>query len=108
TVDPKEIAAVDMYKLIIGAVVPRPIAFVSTASSEGVVNLAPFSFFNGISSNPPCLVISIGMPATGVPKDTLRNIKETGEFVINSSNEWLVEALVHTAGAYPHGVNEME
>ena len=107
TVDPSVIPARDMYKLIIGAVVPRPIAFVSTIGKDGTGNLAPYSFFNGVSSNPPCLMISVSYKEDRSKKDTLRNIEETGQFVVNSANEWLIEPLVHCAGAYPYGVDEM-
>ncbi len=107
-IDPAQVSALDMYKLLIGSVVPRPIAFVSTLSTDKKGNLAPFSFFNGVSSNPPCVMISVGHTAQGEMKDTLRNIEDTREFVINSSNEWLAEPLVHCAAQYPFGVNEME
>ncbi|RIL09274.1 MAG: hypothetical protein DCC75_06880 [Proteobacteria bacterium] len=97
-----------MYKLLIGAVIPRPIAFVSTQSSAGVGNLSPFSFFMGISSKPPCIAISITRKSDGSKKDTLANIEETGEFVVNSANEWLAEPLVYSSGQFPYGVDEMQ
>ncbi|WP_254438390.1 flavin reductase family protein [Paenibacillus sp. DCT19] len=81
-----EITVDEMYKLMIGSVVPRPIAWVSTRSAEGVLNLAPFSFFTIASRNPPTLLISIGPGVEerqGTIKDTLVNIRETGEYVIN-------------------------
>ncbi|MBN8548675.1 MAG: flavin reductase family protein [Deltaproteobacteria bacterium] len=105
--DPTKIPAKEIYKLIIGSIVPRPIAFVSTISAGGVTNLAPFSFFNGVSSNPPCVMISISNKEDGSKKDTLRNIEETKQFVVNSANEWLAEPLVHTAASFPYGVDEM-
>jgi flavin reductase (DIM6/NTAB) family NADH-FMN oxidoreductase RutF len=110
TFEADKISQREMYRFIIGAIVPRPIAFVSTISKEGVGNLAPYSFFNGVSSNPPCLIISISRKgdSSGDKKDTLRNIEETGEFVVNSANEWLIEPLVHCAGAFPYGVDEMQ
>ncbi|WP_445669422.1 flavin reductase family protein [Paenibacillus sp. FSL R7-0198] len=76
----------EMYKLMIGSVVPRPIAWVSTRSMEGVLNLAPFSFFTVASRNPATLLLSIGPGVgerEGTVKDTLVNMRETGEFVIN-------------------------
>ena len=106
-VRPDEVDPVTMYKLLIGAIVPRPIAFVSTIDKEGRGNLAPFSFFNGVCSNPPSLMISIARNSDGTKKDTLRNIEETGQFVVNSANRWLIDPLVHSAGAFPHGVDEM-
>lgn len=108
SVDPTKQSSIDNYKLLIGTIVPRPIAFVSTVNSAGKGNLAPFSFFTGISSNPMCCVISVAIGKDGEKKDTLRNIEETGEFVINGTNEWLIEAVCHTAGAYPHGVDELQ
>lgn len=105
--DPATLSPKDIYKLIIGAIVPRPIAFVSTVSAAGVGNLAPFSFFNGISSNPACVMIAVSRKEDGSKKDTLRNIEETKQFVVNSANEWLIEPLVHCAGVYPYGVDEM-
>jgi flavin reductase (DIM6/NTAB) family NADH-FMN oxidoreductase RutF len=106
--DPDLMTAPELYKIIIGCIVPRPIAFVSTINGKGEGNLAPYSFFNGVSSNPPCVMLSVARKSSGEKKDTLRNIEETGEFVVNSSNSWLVEPLVHTAAEFPHGVDEMK
>ena len=108
SIDPESASTKDLYKLLIGSVIHRPIAFVSTISKAGITNLAPFSFFNAVSSNPPCLMVAIGRKPNGEKKDTLVNIEETEEFVINSANGWLIEPLVHTAAAYPHGVSEIE
>lgn len=108
TVDPAQMSQQEVYKLLIGAVVPRPIAFVSTIGKDGSTNLAPFSFFNAVASNPPCLMISIANKGSGEIKDTLRNIQETKQFVVNSANEWLIEPLVHCAATYPYGVSEFE
>ncbi|MCO6429438.1 MAG: flavin reductase family protein [Deltaproteobacteria bacterium] len=105
---PAEKDVASIYKFLIGSVVPRPIAFVSTISKDGVSNLAPFSFFNALSSNPPCVMISISARPGGEYKDTLRNIEETKEFVVNSANRWLLEPLVHCAAEYPYGVSEFE
>lgn len=107
SLDPKGMRTVDVYKFLIGSIVPRPIAFVSTVNTQGEGNLAPFSFFNGLSSNPPCVMISVTRKRSGEKKDTLRNIEETGEFVVNSANKWLLEALVHCSVEYPYGVDEL-
>ncbi|MCB0334104.1 MAG: flavin reductase family protein, partial [Bdellovibrionales bacterium] len=107
-VDIRELPQKERYKFLIGAIVPRPIAFVSTVSASGVVNVAPFSFFSGVSSNPPSVVFSVGTPPDGRQKDTLRNIKETKEFVINSANEWMIEAVVHCAGDFAEDIDEMK
>lgn len=106
--DPYAMEIKDIYRLLISAIVPRPIAFVSTCSKKGEVNLAPFSFFNGVCSNPPCLSISVARKPDGTKKDTLRNIEATGEFVVNSANEWFINQLVDCGAGYPFGVNEME
>lgn len=106
--DPAELKALDRYKLLIGSIIPRPIAFVSTINRSGVGNLAPFSFFNGVSSNPPCIMFSIAAKPDGGKKDTLINIEETREFVVNSSSTWLAEPLVHSAANFPYGVDEMQ
>jgi flavin reductase (DIM6/NTAB) family NADH-FMN oxidoreductase RutF len=84
-IDPDTLDPQSRYKLLIGSVVPRPIAWTSTVSREGVHNLAPFSFFTVASRNPPMLCISVGPRVQRPPdtKDTLSNIEETGEFVIN-------------------------
>ncbi len=91
-INPEELAVHERDKLLIGCIVPRPIAFVSTVSTEGRFNLAPFSFFNGIGSNPMTLLFCPGNDAQGSEKDTLRNCKPveeggTGEFVVNASVE---------------------
>lgn len=106
-VDPSQSSSADLYRFLITAVVPRPIAFVSTRASDGGANLAPFSFFNAITSEPPIVMISINERA-GDPKDTLRNIRETGEFVINVVHAPLLEAMVRTAGEWPRGMSEFE
>jgi len=82
-VDPATLGGRDLYRLMISCIAPRPIAFVTTLSREGVTNLAPFSFFNGVSSDPPVISIAVGARRDGSKKDTWRNIEETGEFVVN-------------------------
>lgn len=86
--DPASITIADRYKLLIGCIVPRPIAFVSTVSPDGRLNLAPFSFFNGVGSNPMTLLFCPANKEDGSEKDSLRNAKPvaeggTGEFVVN-------------------------
>jgi flavin reductase (DIM6/NTAB) family NADH-FMN oxidoreductase RutF len=106
-VDPGTARQVDIYKLMIGAIVPRPIAFVSTMSAEGALNLAPFSFFNAIGSAPPLICFTAGVRARSDPsKDTLRNIVRTGEFVVNLVSEEIAEKMNITSGDYPPEVDE--
>jgi flavin reductase (DIM6/NTAB) family NADH-FMN oxidoreductase RutF len=94
--DLREMDTRDAYRLLIGTVVPRPIAWVSTVSADGIGNLAPFSFFNAVSSSPPMVVISVGSRG-GVPKDTARNVREVPEFVLNVVNEDVGEAMNATS-----------
>ncbi|KAJ3134356.1 hypothetical protein HK100_003660 [Physocladia obscura] len=103
----KDIAPGDMYKLLTSAVIPRPIAFVSTASLEpnGPANIAPFSYFSVVCHDPPTLMVSISY-SKGEPKDTLKNIQETGEFVVNSFNEHFVESANHCSIPVPYAVEE--
>lgn len=106
--DMSKLSVTERYKLLIGSVVPRPIAFVSTINLKGEGNLAPFSYFNAVSSDPACVMISITKKRDGDDKDSLKNIKETGEFVVNSANSWLIEPLVYCAAEFPYGVDEMQ
>ena len=97
-----------LYKLITGSVVPRPIAWVSTRSRDGHNNLAPFSYFNAVSANPPALMFSAGMHAEARPKDTLRNIEATKSFVVNIVTEKNAEAMNASAVVAPYGVDEFD
>ena len=107
TVDPRTARQQDVYKLLIGAIVPRPIALVSTVSPDGIQNLAPFSFFTGISSQPALICFCPGpRPAGGARKDTLQNISRTREFVVNIVSEEIAEAMNLTSGEYPPEVDE--
>ena len=102
----------DMYLLLRDAVMPRPIAWVSTIDAQGRTNLAPYSFFNVVSPNPPVLGFSVGPrnERRGSDafelKDTLINIKATGEFVVNIVPERFLEQMVRTSDPLPHGASE--
>ena len=98
----------DNYKVLIGAVVPRPIAWVSTLSPDGTLNLAPFSFFQAVCPDPPTVIISVGRRADGRRKDTAVNAEAAGEFVVNIVNLELAEAMNATSGDYPYGMSEFE
>jgi len=106
-IDPGQIGHREMYRLMISVVVPRPIAFVSTAGSSGRHNVAPFSFFNALASQPPLVGISINT-RKGQPKDTLRNIEASGDFVINVVDEGLLDRAVHASGDWPADIDEFE
>ena len=96
------------YKLLAGLVTPRPIAWVTTADEDGKVNAAPFSFFNVFGSRPPVLAFAPGDKEPGIPKDTARNIRLTGEFVVNLVDEACAEAMNQTAAELDFGVSEIE
>jgi flavin reductase (DIM6/NTAB) family NADH-FMN oxidoreductase RutF len=89
------------YKLLCGLVVPRPIALVSTLSASGVVNAAPFSFFNVFSENPALIVLGLQHNPDGSPKDTTRNIQVSGEFVVNLVDEAIADDMNLTAIDFP-------
>jgi flavin reductase (DIM6/NTAB) family NADH-FMN oxidoreductase RutF len=108
TADPASTAAQDVYKLLIGLIVPRPIAFVSTVDPAGVRNLAPFSFFTCASADPPVIAFSPMVRGIGGTKDTLRNIRETREFVVNIVSEEIGAQMNLTSGEYPPEVDEFE
>lgn len=108
-VDPASTDPSSVYKLLIGAVVPRPIAFVSTISPEGAFNVAPFSFFTVASSNPPVLVFTVGQRATPDPrKDTLRNITTARDFVVSIVSEEFGPKMNICSGDYPPEVDEFQ
>jgi flavin reductase (DIM6/NTAB) family NADH-FMN oxidoreductase RutF len=106
--DPAALSPRDAYRLMISCIAPRPIAFVTTLSRDGASNLAPFSFFNGVTSDPPVLSISVSTKKDGSRKDTWRNIEETGEFVVNVVVPDLMDAVIVGARELPHGVSELE
>ena len=107
TVDPATSQPRDVYKLMVGAIVPRPIAFVSTLSADGVLNLAPFSFFTAISANPPVICFSPMIRSSdGQKKDTLRNIEATGEFVVNVVSEEFAAQMNTCSQEFPPEVDE--
>jgi len=106
-IDPSQHAAPDNYKLLTNLVVPRPIAWVTSQNADGVVNLAPFSFFNAVSGNPIYLVVSVGVNDAGEMKDTARNILASGEFVVNMVTEELFDAMNISAADFPEGESEL-
>ena len=108
-INPQDQTVQENYKLLIGAVVPRPIAFVSTISVDGLANLAPFSFYTGVCSNPLTLCFCPSIRASdGQKKDTLVNIEATKEFIIHATTEPNVEQMNITAGEFPPDVSEFE
>lgn len=107
TIDPAQVPHTSIYKLMVGAIVPRPIAFVSTISVDGVLNLAPFSFFTGISANPPVICFSPMIRGSdGARKDTLQNIEATREFVVNVVSEDFAQQMNICSAEFPPEVDE--
>ena len=108
-IDPDTLDPQSCYKLLIGSVVPRPIAWTSTVSREGVRNLAPFSFFTVASRQPPMLCISVGpRPDEDLDKDTLSNVEETGEFVVSIVSLSLSNTMFESSKNHPPEADEFE
>ena len=107
--DPADLSFADVHKLMIGSIVPRPIAFVSTISKDGKNNIAPFSYFNGVCSKPPTIMFA---PARrgwdGKEKDTLVNIRDNKQFVVNIVSENIVEQMVMCATDFDPTVDEFD
>ncbi|MEX2216010.1 MAG: flavin reductase family protein [Phycisphaeraceae bacterium] len=101
------ITAEQAYFVMIQAIVPRPIAWVLSDNGDGSHNLAPFSFFTGVSSRPPILLISVGRKPDGTRKDTWVNIEERGEFVVHIAPRELAAPLVATSATLAHGESEV-
>lgn len=111
--NPDRLTQAERYKLMIGAIVPRPIAWVSTVSPAGVVNLAPFSFFCGVGSDPMTLLFCPANNADGSEKHSLLNARPvseggTGEFVVNIVSDAVKEAMAWSAAALPHDQSEFD
>lgn len=96
------------YRLLAGLVTPRPIAWVTTCDEEGRINAAPFSFFNVFGTRPPILGFAPGDREPGIPKDTARNIRRTGEFVVNLVDEPLAGPMNQTSAEVEFGVDELQ
>ncbi len=102
-----ELSQATKYRFLVNFVTPRPIAVVSTINNQGQGNLAPFSFFNAVASNPPTVMFSIGWDENGNKKDTLNNIEQVGEFVVNFASAAIINKVVECAAKYPYGTDEM-
>ena len=106
-VDPNDIEHRQRYKLLCGLVVPRPVALVTTVSDDGIVNAAPFSFFNVFSEAPPVAILGLNSKPDGSTKDTTRNIRATGEYVIHLVSDGLAEAMNVCAVDFPPELSEI-
>lgn len=107
-IDPNDLSRQEAHRLLLHCVAPRPIAFVSSLSADGRPNLAPFSYFMAGGANPPSVVVSPLTDRTGQPKDTLRNIQETGEYVINVVTYAMRDKMNHASAEFPYGVSEWD
>ncbi len=106
-IDPNDLSDQDNYYLLMGCVVPRPIAWVSTVGANGVVNAAPFSCYMVVTNRPPIISFSVGQRRDG-KKDTVKNIEYSGDFVINAVDDELAEAMNLTSADFPPEVSELE
>ena len=106
-INPKTLSSKEMYNLLVSAVVPRPIAFVTTMNADENVNAAPYSFFNAVSSSPPLVMISVGRK-NGAMKHTSENILRVKEFAVNIVTEQLLQSMNISAADFPSEVSEIE
>ena len=107
-IDPADLDWREAHTLAVGAIVPRPIAFVSTIGEDGVFNVAPFSFFSPMANKPMLLGFTAATTKDGRKKDTLVNIESSRDFVLNVVTESLAEAMNQTAMSYPSDVDEFK
>lgn len=105
-IEPDSAGFPNVYKVMVSSIVPRPIAFVSTVNPEGIYNLAPFSFFTAASINPPVVCFCPLRRADGRQKDTLNNIQQNGDFVVNIVSEEFIEQMNATSAEFPPDVDE--
>ncbi|MBP1991539.1 flavin reductase family protein [Paenibacillus eucommiae] len=106
SIDPAGQSERENYKLLVGSIIPRPVAFVTTLSQKGVLNAAPYSYFNIVSANPPMVSISV-QRKNGLPKDTSRNAVDTGAFVVHISDESYIEQINQAAASLPPEESEV-
>jgi len=107
TIDPRTLSPRDAYNILVCAVVPRPIAFVTSMNSQHVVNAAPYSFFNALTGSPPLIMISVGRK-NGQMKHTAENILHQKEFVVNLVTDELVHSMNISSADFPEGISEIE
>jgi flavin reductase (DIM6/NTAB) family NADH-FMN oxidoreductase RutF len=107
-IDVASTPVIDVYQMLVGLVTPRPIAWVTTLSPSGIVNLAPFSFFNAFGANPPVVVFSPTLRRNGTKKDTLLNIEANGQFVVNASTANHAELINRSSTEIPPEESEVD
>ncbi|MCF3933538.1 flavin reductase family protein [Acuticoccus sp. M5D2P5] len=102
------LTAQERYKMLCAAVVPRPVAWITTVDETGAVNAAPYSFFNVFSQTPPLVIVGLDLREGGAQKDTLVNARAAGAFTVNLADHALAPKMVETAAAFPPGISETE
>ena len=101
-----ELTAQERYKMLCAAVIPRPVAWITSLDEAGIVNAAPYSFFNVFAETPPLVIVGIDQRPKGGRKDTVANVEAVGEFTVNLADTALVEKMVATAATFPPGISE--
>ena len=96
------------YATMTQTIVPRPVAWITSVGESGVLNLAPYSYFNAVASDPPLVIVSLGLRPDGSVKDTRRNIEEGDGFVVNIAHRGLAEAMTASSATFPEDVSEVE
>lgn len=107
-VDLSTLSPISVYATMTQTIVPRPVAWITSRSETGVLNLAPYSYFNAIASDPPLVVVSLGMKPDGSLKDTRRNLVAGRRFVVNIAHREMAEAMTASSATLPDDVSEVE
>ena len=107
-VDLSTLSKASVYATMTQTIVPRPVAWITSLGADGVLNLAPYSYFNAMASDPPLIVVSLGLRPDGSIKDTRRNIEDGGAFVVNIAHREMAEAMTASSATFPDDVSEVE
>jgi len=107
-IDMSTLSPAQAYAMMTQTVIPRPIAWILTGNSDNTYNLAPFSYFNALASDPPMIMISIGLAPSGALKDTRANIEERKEFIVHIAHREMAEAMTKSAASLPANVSEVD
>ncbi|MEL7239088.1 MAG: flavin reductase family protein [Planctomycetota bacterium] len=108
TIEPADANPIEVYRHLVHTVVPRPIGWISSRGTSGVDNLAPYSFFNAVCAKPAAVMFASTTTRDGKDKDSLRNVRETGEFVVNIVSEDVAEMMNKSAASLPYGESEFD
>jgi len=107
-IDMSDLSVIESYAMMTQTIIPRPVAWILTESHKGNFNVAPFSYFNGLASDPPMIYISVGPAPDGSMKDTLVNIERDREFVVNIAHREMAEAMTQSSATMPYGESEVD